>query len=128
DQVELLTSNKQHAKDDWLKFVITAKAKSKIKHALKEQRKKTAVSGRDVLEKKFYKNKLEFTIQNIADFANFLKLSSNQELFYRAALDVVGVAEVKDFANFKKHPEKYVEKKLEKQHTIEELVSTKRGK
>jgi guanosine-3',5'-bis(diphosphate) 3'-pyrophosphohydrolase len=128
DQVELLTSNKQHAKDDWLKFVITAKAKSKIKHALKEQRKKTAVSGREVLEKKFYKHKLEFTVQNIADFANFLKLSSNQELFYRAALEAVGVAEVKDFANFKKHPEKYVEKKLEKQHTIEELVSSKRGK
>jgi guanosine-3',5'-bis(diphosphate) 3'-pyrophosphohydrolase len=43
-------------------------------------------------------------------------------------LEAVGVAEVKDFANFKKHPEKYVEKKLEKQHTIEELVSSKRGK
>ncbi|MGZ3861787.1 MAG: RelA/SpoT family protein [Bacteroidia bacterium] len=128
DQVELLTSNKQHAKDDWLKFVITAKAKAKIKHALKEQRKKTASSGREVLERKFYRHKLEFTIQNIQDFANFLKLPSTQELFYRVAKEVVGTQEVKDYANFKKHPEKYVEKKLEHQQTIEELVSTKRGK
>jgi GTP diphosphokinase / guanosine-3',5'-bis(diphosphate) 3'-diphosphatase len=128
DQVELLTSNKQHPKDDWLKFVITAKAKSKIKYALKEQRKKTAITGREALEKKFYKHKLEFTIQNIQEFASFLKLSSNQELFYRVAKEVVGINEIKDYANFKKHPEKYVEKKLEKQHTIEELVNTKRGK
>lgn len=128
DQVELLTSNKQHAKDDWLKFVITAKAKAKIKYALKEQRKKTAGSGREILEKKFYKHKLEFTIQNIQEFSNFLKISSNQELFYRVAKEVIGTAEVKDYANFKKHPGKYVEKKLEHQHTIEELVSTKRGK
>jgi len=128
DQVELLTSNKQLPKDDWLKFVITAKAKAKIKHALKEQRKKTAGSGREILEKKFYKHKLEFTIQNIQDFANFLKLTSTQELFYRVAKEAVGTAEVKDYSNFKKHPEKYVEKKLEHQHTIEELVSNKRGK
>ncbi len=128
DQVELLTSNKQLPKDDWLKFVITAKAKSKIKHALKEQRKKTAGAGREALEKRFYKNKLEFTIQNIQEFANFLKLPSTQELFYRVAKEAIGAAEVKDYANFKKHPERYVEKKLEHQHTIEELVSTKRGK
>ncbi len=128
DQVELLTSNKQHPKDDWLKFVITAKAKAKIKHALKEQRKKTAGSGREMLEKKFSKHKLEFTIQNIQDFTNFLKLPSTQELFYRVAKEAVGTTEVKDYSNFKKHPEKYVEKKLEHQHTIEELVSNKRGK
>ncbi len=128
DQVELLTSNKQRPNDDWLKFVITAKAKAKIKHALKELRKKTAGTGRETLERKFYKYKLEFTIQNIQDFTKFLKLSTTQELFYRVAKEAVGVKEVKDYVNFKKHPEKYVNKKLEHQHTIEELISTKRGK
>ena len=42
DQVEILNSVKQQPKDDWLNFVITAKAKSKIKNSLKEQRKKIA--------------------------------------------------------------------------------------
>jgi len=128
DQVEILSSKKQRPNDDWLKFVITAKAKSKIKNALKEQRKKTADEGREILERKFYRHKLEFTIQNIKEFAGFLKLPSTQEVFYRAAKDVIGSEEVKEYVNFKKHPEKYVNKKLEQQHTIEELVNTKRGK
>src|SRR6202007_2805019 len=64
DQVEILTSNKQSPREDWINFVVTAKAKSKIKHALKEQRRIVADDGREVLERKFYKNKLEFTIQN----------------------------------------------------------------
>ncbi|HXB42208.1 MAG TPA: bifunctional (p)ppGpp synthetase/guanosine-3',5'-bis(diphosphate) 3'-pyrophosphohydrolase [Bacteroidia bacterium] len=128
DQVELLTSKKQNPNEDWLKFVITAKAKSKIKNALKEQRKKTASEGREILERKFYRHKLEFTIQNIKEFAGFLKLPSTQEVFYRTAKEAIGSPEIKEYVNFKKHPEKYVNKKLEQQHTIEELVNTKRGK
>ncbi|MHB8261822.1 MAG: RelA/SpoT family protein [Bacteroidia bacterium] len=128
DQVELLTSKKQTPNDDWLGFVITAKAKAKIKHALKNERRKIAGDGREILERKFYKHKLEFTIQNIQDFTSFLKLSSSQEVFYRAAKDVIGIAEIKEFAKYKLHPEKYITKKLEKQHTVEEMVTQARGK
>jgi GTP pyrophosphokinase len=128
DQVELLTSKKQNPNEDWLGFVVTAKAKSKIKHALKNERRKIADDGREILERKFYKQKLEFTVQNIQDFTNFLKLSSSQELFYRTAKDAVGIAEIKEFIDFKQHPEKYVSEKLEKQHTVEEMVTQARGK
>lgn len=128
DQVELLTSKKQTPNDDWLGFVITAKAKAKIKHALKNERRKIAGDGREILERKFYKQKLEFTIQNIQDFTNFLKLSSSQEVFYRAAKEVIGIAEIKEFVKYKLHPEKYIIKKLEKQHTVEEMVTQARGK
>ncbi len=128
DQVELLTSKKQTPNEDWLGFVITAKAKAKIKHALKNERRKIADDGREILERKFYKQKLEFTVQNIQDFTNFLKLSSSQEVFYRAAKDVVGIAEIKEFVKYKLHPEKYVTQKLEKQHTVEEMVTQARGK
>ena len=128
DQVELLTSKKQTPNEDWLGFVSTAKAKSKIKHALKNERKKIADDGREILERKFYKQKLEFTVQNIQDFTTFLKLSSSQEVFYRAAKDAIGITEIKEFAKYKQHPEKYVTKKLEKQHSVEEMVSQARGK
>ena len=128
DQVELLTSRKQTPNDDWLGFVVTAKAKSRIKQALKNERRKIADEGREILERKFNKQKLDFTIQNIDEFTKFLKLTSSQELFYRAAKDVVGIAEIKDFVNFKLHPEKYVSKKLEKQHTVDEMVTQARGK
>ncbi len=128
DQVELLTSKKQTPTEDWLGFVVTAKAKAKIKHVLKNERKLVADKGREVLEKKFYKQKLEFTIQNIKDFTTFLNLKSSQEVFYRAAKDVIGIVEIKEFIKYKQQPEKYINKKLEKQNTVEEMVTQARGK
>ncbi len=128
DQVELLTSKKQNPNDDWLGFVVTAKAKSRIKQALKNERRKIADEGREILERKFNKQKLDFTVQNIDEFTKFMKLPSSMELFYRAAKDVVGITEIKDFINFKLHPEQYVTKKIEKQHTVDDMVTQARGK
>ncbi len=125
DQVEILTSNKQNPKDDWLKFVITAKAKSKIKNCLKEQRKKTAEDGREILERKFYKHKLDFTLQNVNEFCNYLKLPSSQELFYRAALGNVDIKEIKAFLRHKETPGKPVKKSNVPK--LEQLVTNARG-
>lgn len=125
DQVEILTSNKQTPKDDWLNFVITAKAKSKIKSCLKEQRKKIAEEGREILERKFYKHKLDFTLQNVNDFCNYLKLPSSQELFYRAALGNVDAKEIKAFLKFKEAPTK--SHKKSDAPKIEQLVTNARG-
>lgn len=130
DQIEILTSSKQTPKEDWISFVTTAKAKSKIKHALKEAHRQIADDGREILERKFYKQKLEFTVQNIHEFAHFLKLPNTQELFYRVAKDAIDLKSIKDFVKFKAHPEKYAAHKAE-QHvapTLEKLVTDARGK
>jgi len=126
DQVEILTSNKQTPKEDWLNFVITAKAKSKIKNCLKEQRKKVAEEGREILERKFYRQKLDFTLQNVNDFCNYLKLPSSQELFYRVALGNIDVKEIKAFMRYKESPGKTGQKKGEAPK-IEQLVTNARG-
>src|SRR6185436_13071869 len=76
DQVEILTSSKQSPKDDWLNYVITAKAKSKIKNSLKDQRKKIAVEGKEIIRRKLERHKIDFNTQNINEFYNFLKLPS----------------------------------------------------
>ncbi len=125
DQIEILTSNKQTPKDDWLKLVVTARAKSKIKNSLKEQRRKTAEGGRETLERKFYKHKLEFTLQNINDFMNYLKLPSSQELFYRVAVGNVDTKEIKAFQKHKENPTK--PKKAKEAPKIEQLVTNVRG-
>lgn len=125
DQIEILTSNKQTPKDDWLKLVVTARAKSKIKNSLKEQRRKVAEGGREILERKFYKNKLEFTLQNINDFTTFLKLPSSQELFYRVAVGNVDTKEIKEFHKYKENPVKH--KKGKEAPKIEQLVTNARG-
>ena len=125
DQIEILTSSKQHPKEDWLKFVITAKAKSKIKNCLKEQRKKTSEDGKEILERKFYKCKLDFTLQNVNDFCTFLKLPSSQELYYRAALGNIDVKEIKLFIRHKETPQKAHKKPLTPK--LEQLVTNARG-
>lgn len=126
DQVEILTSIKQTPKDDWLNFVITAKAKSKIKNSLKEQRKKIAEEGREILERKFHKYKLEFSNPVVNEFCNYLKLPSSQELFYRAALGNVDVAELREFIRFREKPVKKSRKS--EAPKIEQLVTNARGK
>ncbi|MCW3076450.1 MAG: relA [Bacteroidetes bacterium] len=125
DQVEILTSNKQTPKEDWLNYVITAKAKSKIKNSLKEQRKKIAEDGREILERKFYKLKMDFTLQNVNDFCNYLKLPSSQELFYRAAVGNVDLKEIKAWIRFKETPGKPQHKK--EAPKLEQLVTNARG-
>jgi GTP pyrophosphokinase len=126
DQIEILTSNKQSPKEDWISFVITARAKSKIKNALKEQRKKVAEQGREMLEKKFYRTKLDFTLQNVNDFCKFLHLPNSQELFYRAALGNVDTKEIKEFIKYKENPDKGASRKSDSKK-IEQLVSSTRG-
>lgn len=126
DQVEILTSSKQVPKDDWLSFVITAKAKSKIKNSLKDQRKKIAEEGKKIMQRKFERQKLDFNNQNINDFCAFLKLPSSQELFYRAALGNVDIEEIREFVRSREHPQK--RKKKEEAPKLEQLVTSARGK
>jgi GTP pyrophosphokinase len=126
DQVEILNSVKQQPKDDWLNFVITAKAKSKIKNSLKEQRKKIAEEGKEIMQRKFERQKLEFNTTTINDFYLFLKLPSSQELFYRAALGNVDIKEIKEFIRQKDNPVKKIRK--EDAPRIEQLVTNARGK
>jgi len=83
DQVEVLTSDKQRPKEDWLRFVITAKAKSNIKSLLKEERKSVAVDGKEILERKMRNLKINFNEQNLLKIQSFYRLPSSQELFYR---------------------------------------------
>lgn len=130
DQVEVLTSNKQTPKEDWLGYVVTARAKSKIKLALKEEKRKIAEDGREMLQRKFNHLKIDFTIQNINDLATYFKLPTSQELFYRVA---VGNINIKHLKNFHQEHGKIVHKsgsikKHDNSQSLEQLVVAARGK
>jgi GTP diphosphokinase / guanosine-3',5'-bis(diphosphate) 3'-diphosphatase len=129
DQVEIITSGKQTPKEDWLGYVVTARAKAKIKNALKEEKKKIAEQGREILERKFNSLKLDFTVQNLNDMANYFRLPSSQELFYRVALGAIDVKHLKKFVQDKAKGDKApVHKKSEFNPSLEQLVTTTRGK
>jgi guanosine-3',5'-bis(diphosphate) 3'-pyrophosphohydrolase len=98
DQVEIITSSKQTPKEDWLNFVVTAKARSKIKSSLKEEKRKVAEDGKEILERKLKSIKVTYNTDNINKIANYFKYPSSQDLFYNIAKGVIDMKDLKEFA------------------------------
>lgn len=133
DQVEIITSSKQTPKEDWLSFVLTAKAKSKIKSSLKEEKRRIAEDGKEILERKLKTLKITYNTDNINKIANFLKYPSSQDLFYNVAKGVVDMKNLREFAassklqettnntNFNSHISDLVEK-IDKKHNDTILI------
>lgn len=108
DQVEIITSSKQTPKEDWLGFVVTAKAKSKIKSALKEEKRQVAEDGKEILERKLKSLKITYNTDNLNKLANFFKYSSSQDLFYNVAKGIIDMKNLKEFVLHEKSPEQHV--------------------
>jgi guanosine-3',5'-bis(diphosphate) 3'-pyrophosphohydrolase len=97
DQIEIITSNKQKPNEDWLNIVVTAKAKSKIKDALREEKRKIADDGKYVLQKKLEGMGAAYSNGNIDEVAQFYKLNSHLDLFYQIATKAIDLKELKEF-------------------------------
>ena len=97
DQVEIITSAKQTPKTDWLNYVTTARAKGKIKAALKEERKKQAEDGKEILERKLKQFKIDFNPANIQKLVEYFKLAAPLDLYYDVAIGKIGQKELKAY-------------------------------
>lgn len=97
DQIEVITTalNKPNAR--WLDFVITARAKTKIRTALKEEEKKIAEEGKAVLTRKLRHLKIPFNEQTINDLVTYFKLSTSFDLFYRLGNGAIDNTQLKAF-------------------------------
>ena len=99
DQVEIITSGKQSPKPDWLNYVQTARAKGRIKSALKEDRKKQAEEGKEILDRKLKQFKIPHTPENIDKLLNHFKLPAPLDLYYDVAVGKIGQKELKAYAS-----------------------------
>jgi len=99
DQVEIITSKKQQPKTDWLNYVTTARAKGKIKSALKEKRKAQAEEGKEFLERKLRQFKIDNTPENIQKLVDHFKLSAPLDLYYDVATGKIGQKELKAYVS-----------------------------
>ncbi|HLY71968.1 MAG TPA: bifunctional (p)ppGpp synthetase/guanosine-3',5'-bis(diphosphate) 3'-pyrophosphohydrolase, partial [Puia sp.] len=97
DQIEIITSGKQRPTEDWLNFVVTAKARSKIKDALKEEKRKIADEGKYLMQRKLENFGAVYNQHNIDILTAYYKLSSSLELFYRVAIKNIDLHELKEF-------------------------------
>ena len=97
DQVEIITSLKQKPKQDWLSYVVTAKAKSNIKSALKEERKQIAAEGRAILKRKLNYIKVKPTDNLIQEMVKYFSLKSSTDLYYKVGMSIIDNNQIKDF-------------------------------
>jgi len=97
DQVEIITSSKQKPKEDWLNFVTTAKARAKIKDALKEEKRKVADDGKYVLQRKLESMGAATSNYNVELLTGFYKLPSALDLYYKIAIKAIDLRELQEF-------------------------------
>jgi GTP pyrophosphokinase len=95
DQVEIISSKKGLPREEWLDYAFTARAKTYIKEALKEQRKSVASEGRTMLESYFEELSLKFSRSNITRFAEHYGFMSHTDLFYKVAKSEIGLNELR---------------------------------
>ncbi len=97
DQVEIITSKKQKPNEDWLNFLITSRARSKVKNALKEEKRAVAAEGKILLEKRLKNIKAEFFDKNIQLLMEYYHQPTSMELYYRISTKDITLKELKDF-------------------------------
>ena len=89
DQVEILSSTKQKPSEDWLTWVATAKAKSKIRDYFKQERNQSVSMGKEILERKFKNAKIPFTSDALSQIIKHFKLPSVTELYYQLVIEKI---------------------------------------
>src|SRR6201991_3291547 len=97
DQVEIISSAKQKPTENWLNFVVTAKAKAKIKDALKEEKRRIADEGKYAVQKKLENLGATFNQHNVDVLVSYYKLGSPLDLYYQVAIKTIDLKELSEF-------------------------------
>ncbi|MEO6583446.1 MAG: RelA/SpoT family protein, partial [Ferruginibacter sp.] len=97
DQIEIITSAKQKPNSEWLNFVVTSKAKAKIKDTLKEEKRKIAEDGKYILQKKLEGIHASMSHGNLEELTTFYKLTSSLDLLFDIAVKKIDLRELKEF-------------------------------
>jgi len=101
DQVEIITSKKQHPRKDWLRFVVTSQARSKIKGALKKEEKVIAKNGKELAERKLRHLRVKLNKDTENELIKHFKCSSSQELYFRFGNGQISNPDIKEFIKLK---------------------------
>jgi len=98
DQVDIITSENAKPTVNWLDYVTTTRAKSKIKSSLKEDKKAVALEGKEILRRKLKQLKITLNERSINELVNFFKLHTSLDLFYRIGIGSIDNTMLKKFA------------------------------
>jgi GTP pyrophosphokinase len=98
DQIEVITSQHQKPTINWLDYVTTSRAKTKIKNVLNENTKKIGEEGKELLTRKLKHLKITLSESVVNELVNFFKLKTSLDLFYRVGIGAIENQQLKDYA------------------------------
>lgn len=133
DQIDILSSQNQKPKSDWLEFVVTSKAKSKIKSYLNSQKNQLVDEGKEILQRKLRHAKINFNDEEINKLQKFFNLKSSQELFLKFQSNELDVSSLRKYiesknvfnnllSRFRKSPPKNVHFTEPKEQNLDMII------
>jgi GTP pyrophosphokinase len=96
DRVEIITSKRQKPKSDWLSAVVTSKAKAKIRQSLKEEQKKEAEVGKELLKRRLKNWKIPYSQEIINQLIKYYNLKEATDFFAQLGNEAIDISEVKE--------------------------------
>lgn len=99
DQVEIITSESAKPTVHWLDFATTARARTRIKSSLREEKKDIAEEGKEILRRKLKQLKIQFNENIVNELVVFFKLKTSLDLFYRVGVGTIDNHLLKEYAN-----------------------------
>ncbi len=123
DQVEVISSKKQKPKKSWLNFVVTAKAKNKIKSSLNEEKKIIADEGKEVLQRKLKHLKLILNDNTINELTTYYNYKTSLDLFYEVGSGTFTNEMIKEFVSNRNSWYQYLKNKIYKKPSKAQEIS-----
>ena len=119
ENVEVITSENIKPTANWLDFVQTSRAKSKIKSSLNEEKKRIAEDGRETLRRKLKQLKITLNDKTIGHMLRYFNLNNSLDLFYRIGLGTINNKQLKDFSTeFNSSFLNFFKKRIRKQSPV----------
>jgi GTP pyrophosphokinase len=98
DQVEIITSENAKPNQNWLDYATTARARSKIRSTLREEKKEVAEEGREILRRKLKSLKITLNEEVVNKMVVYFKLNTSLDLFFRVGNGVIDNHKIREFA------------------------------
>lgn len=97
DTVEILTSEKAKPNSNWIDYVITSRAKARIRHFLRQERNHLVAEGKEIVRRKFRQVKIPVNDRSLLSMIRYFQLQSVQELYYKIGSNIIDNKRFKEF-------------------------------
>ncbi|MBG0860878.1 MAG: bifunctional (p)ppGpp synthetase/guanosine-3',5'-bis(diphosphate) 3'-pyrophosphohydrolase [Bacteroidales bacterium] len=124
DHVDIIRSKNQRPKQDWLSFVVTNKAKTKIKQALNEEKSKAAAEGKEILMRRLKNWKIQYGDTVVQKLLSFYNLKTSQDLYFLITTGKIEMLDIKEVLQKGETSESSVPQRIAVEKETKELLES----